>query len=59
MVVSGSWIFPDDAQVPAVAERSLILNQHHATPLGVIDPSVRNNDPLLGQRVSEAIAEQM
>jgi hypothetical protein len=112
MVVPGSWIFPDNAQVHAATERGLIVNQHHATPLGVnaarwpkdvpynfsthpeilerawknavadyqpddeilwsvglrglsdesyaqLDPSVRNNDPLLGQRISEAIADQM
>ena len=112
MVVPGTWIFPDDAQVHAATERGLIVNQHHAIPLGVnvarwpkdvpynlsthpeilerawtnavadykpdeeilwsvglrglsdssyasLDPSVRNNDPLLGQRVSEAIADQM
>ncbi|MGO8757288.1 MAG: glycosyl hydrolase 115 family protein [Terracidiphilus sp.] len=112
MIVPGSWIFPDDAQIHAATERGLIVNQHHATPLGVnvarwpkdvpynfsthpeilerawtnavatyrpddeilwtvglrglsdesyadLDPSVRNNDPLLGQRVSQAIAEQM
>ena len=35
MVVPGTWIFPDDAQVEAAAKRGLILNQHHATPLGV------------------------
>ncbi len=35
MVVPGTWIFPDDAQVHAAAERGLIINQHHATPLGV------------------------
>ena len=112
IVVPGTWIFPDDAQVHAATERGLIVNQHHAIPLGVnvarwpkdvpynlsthpeilqrawtdavadykpdeeilwsvglrglsdssyasLDPSVRNNDPLLGQRVSEAIADQM
>jgi hypothetical protein len=112
MVVPGTWIFPDDAQVHAAAERGLIINQHHAIPLGVnvarwprdvpynfsthpeilerawtnavalykpdeeilwsvglrglsdssyasLDPSVQNNDPLLGQRISEAIADQM
>ena len=112
MVVPGTWIFPDDAQVLAASERGLIVNQHHAIPLGVnvarwprdvpynfsshpeilerawtnavatykpneeilwsvglrglsdssyasLDPSVRDNDPLLGQRVSDAIAEQM
>ncbi len=112
MVVPGTWIFPDDAQVHAAAERGLMINQHHAIPLGVnvarwpegvpynfsthpeilerawtnavaaykpdeeilwsvglrglsdssyasLDESVRNNDPLLGQRISEAIAEQM
>jgi hypothetical protein len=112
MVVPGSWIFPDNAQVHAATERGLIVNQHHATPLGVnaarwpkdvpynysthpeilerawtnavadyrpdddilwtvglrglsdqsyaeLDPSVRNNDPLLGQRISEAIADQI
>ncbi len=112
MVVPGTWIFPDDAQVHAAAERGLIVNQHHATPLGVnaarwprdvpynysthpeilrrawtnavnaykpgdeilwtvglrglsdqpydaLDPSVRNNDPLLGRRISDAIADQV
>lgn len=112
MVVPGTWIFPDDAQVQAAAERGLIVNQHHAIPLGVnvarwpegvpynfsthpeilerawtnavaaykpgeeilwsvglrglsdssyasLDPSVRDNDPLLGKRISDAITEQM
>ena len=112
MVVPGTWIFPDDAQVQAATERGLIVNQHHAIPLGVnvarwprdipynfsthpeilerawtnavdaykpnqeilwsvglrglsdssyasLDPSVRDNDPLLGQRISDAIAVQM
>jgi hypothetical protein len=112
MIVPGTWIFPDDAQVQAASERGLIVNQHHAIPLGVnvarwprdvpynfstnpeilkrawtnavatykpgeeilwsvglrglsdssyasLDPTVRDNDPLLGQRVSDAIAEQM
>ena len=112
MVVPGTWIFPDDAQVHAATERGLIMNQHHAIPLGVnvarwpkdvpynfsthpeilerawtnavaeykpdeeilwsvglrglsdssyasLDESVRGNDRLLGQRISEAIAEQM
>jgi Glycosyl hydrolase family 115 len=112
MVVPGTWIFPDDAQVHAATERGLIVNQHHAIPLGVnvarwprdvpynfsthpeilerawtnavatytpdeeilwsvglrglsdssyasLDPSVRDNDPLLGQRVSDAVATQM
>jgi hypothetical protein len=112
MVVPGTWIFPTDSQVHAAAERGLIINQHHAIPLGVnvarwpegvpynfsthpeilerawtdavaqynpkdeilwsvglrglsdssydtLDPSVRGNDPLLGRRVSEAIAAQM
>ena len=112
MVVPGTWIFPDDAQVHLATERGLIVNQHHAIPLGVnvarwpkdvpynysthpeilerawtnavatykpdeeilwsvglrglsdssyatLDPSVRDNDPLLGERVSAAIADQM
>jgi hypothetical protein len=112
MIVPGSWIFPDDAQVLAASQRGLIVNQHHATPLGVnaarwpqdvpynfsthpeilenawknavagykqgdeilwsvglrglsdqsyaaLDPSVRDNDPLLGKRISDAIADQM
>ena len=112
MVVPGTWIFPDDAQVHAATERGLIVNQHHAIPLGVnvarwprdvpynfsthpeilerawtnaaaaykpdeeilwsvglrglsdssyasLDPSVRDNDPLLGQRISDAVAVQM
>jgi hypothetical protein len=112
MVVPGTWIFPDDAQVHAAAQRGLIINQHHAIPVGVnvarwpkdvpynysthpeilerawrnavatykpddeilwsvglrglsdasyasLDPSVRGNDALLGQRISDAIADQM
>jgi Ni/Co efflux regulator RcnB len=112
MIVPGTWIFPDDAQVEAASERGLIVNQHHAIPLGLnvarwpegvpynfsthpeilerawtdavaaykpdeqilwsvglrglsdssyasLDPSVRNNDPLLGERISQAIAVQM
>ena len=112
MIVPGTWIFPDDAQIQAAAERGLIINQHHAIPLGVnvarwpqgipynfsthpeilerawtnavrtykpgeeilwsvglrglsdasyasLDTSVRNNDQLLGKRVSDAIADQM
>jgi hypothetical protein len=112
MIVPGTWIFPDDAQVDAAAKRGLIVNQHHAIPLGVnvarwpkdvpynfsthpeilerawanavatykpdeeilwsvglrglsdssyasLDPSVRDNDPLLGKRISDAIAQQM
>ncbi len=35
MIVPGTWIFPDDAQVRAASERGLIINQHHAIPLGV------------------------
>jgi len=112
MVVPGTWTFPNDAPVHAATERGLIVNQHHAIPLGVnvarwpanvpynfsthpeilerawtnavaeykpdeeilwsvglrglsdssyasLDPSVRNNDPLLGKRISDAIAVQM
>jgi hypothetical protein len=35
MIVPGTWIFPNDAQLEAAAKRGLILNQHHAIPLGV------------------------
>jgi hypothetical protein len=112
MIVPGTWIFPDDAQVHAAAERGLIINQHHAEPVGVnaarwpqnvpynfsthpeilerawtnavneykpgeeilwsvglrglsdqsyaaLDPSVQNNDPLLGQRIGEAVTDQI
>ncbi|MBS1803962.1 MAG: glycosyl hydrolase 115 family protein [Acidobacteria bacterium] len=112
MIVPGTWIFPDDAQVEAASRRGLIINQHHAIPLGVnvarwpkdvpynfsthpeilerawtnavatykpdeeilwsvglrglsdasyasLDESVRDNDELLGKRISDAIAEQM
>ncbi len=112
MIVPGTWIFPDNAQVAAASARGLIVNQHHAIPLGLnvarwpkdvpynfsthpeildrawkdavdeykpgddilwsvglrglsdqsyaaLDPSVRNNDPLLGKRISEAIADQI
>jgi hypothetical protein len=112
MVVPGTWIFPDDAQVEAASKRGLIINQHHAIPLGVnvarwpkdvpynfsthpeilerawtnavgtykpdeevlwsvglrglsdasyasLDPSMRDNDELLGKRISDAIVQQM
>ena len=35
MIVPGTWIFPDDPQIRAAAERGLIVTQHHAIPLGV------------------------
>ena len=35
MVVPGTWTFPSDPQMKWVGERGLILNQHHATPLGM------------------------
>jgi hypothetical protein len=35
MVVAGSWPFPNEPQDRLVAERGLLLNQHHAEPLGV------------------------
>lgn len=35
MVVAGTWPFPDEPQDRIVAERGLLLNQHHAEPLGV------------------------
>jgi glycosyl hydrolase family 115 (putative glucuronidase) len=35
MVVPGTWIFPNDPQVNLVAQRGLIITQHHAIPLGV------------------------
>ena len=35
MVVPGTWIFPDDPQIKAAAERGLIVTQHHAIPLGL------------------------
>jgi hypothetical protein len=35
MVVAGSWPFANEPQDHLVAERGLLLNQHHATPLGV------------------------
>jgi hypothetical protein len=35
MVVAGTWPFPDEPQDRLVAERGLLLNQHHAEPLGV------------------------
>jgi hypothetical protein len=35
MIVPGTWIFPDDAQVAAASARGLIVNQHHAEPLGL------------------------
>ncbi len=112
MVVPGTWIFPDDAQVYAATQRGLIVNQHHAISLGVnvarwpkdvpynfsthpeilerawtnavaeykpdqeilwsvglrglsdasyatLDPGVRNNDPLLGRLISQAIDDQV
>ncbi len=35
MIVAGTWSFPDEPQDRIVAERGLLLNQHHAEPLGV------------------------
>ena len=35
MVVAGTWPFPNEPQDRLVAERGLLLNQHHAEPLGV------------------------
>jgi hypothetical protein len=35
MVVPGTWIFPDDAQIALAGKRGLILTQHHAIPLGL------------------------
>ena len=35
MVVAGTWPFPNDPQDALIAERGLLLNQHHAEPLGV------------------------
>jgi hypothetical protein len=35
MIVAGTWPFPDEPQDRLVAERGLLLNQHHAEPLGV------------------------
>lgn len=35
MVVAGTWPFPNEPQDRLAAERGLLLNQHHAEPLGV------------------------
>ncbi len=35
MIVAGSWPFANEPQDRLVAERGLLLNQHHAEPLGV------------------------
>lgn len=35
MIVAGTWPFADEPQDRLVAERGLLLNQHHAEPLGV------------------------
>jgi hypothetical protein len=35
MVCPGTWIFPDDPQVPLAGKRGLIITQHHAIPLGL------------------------
>ncbi|HWY63793.1 MAG TPA: glycosyl hydrolase 115 family protein, partial [Rhizomicrobium sp.] len=35
MVVPGTWTFPSDPQMKWVSERGLILNQHHAIPVGM------------------------
>ncbi len=112
MIVPGTWIFPDDAQIDAASKRGLIINQHHAIPLGVnvarwpkdvpynysthpeiirrawtnsvatykpdaeilwsvglrglsdssyasMDPTMVGNDPLFGQKIGQAIDEQM
>ena len=35
MVVPSTWPFPDDLQIKAASGRGLIVNQHHATPVGM------------------------
>jgi hypothetical protein len=35
MVVPSTWAFPTDPQMKWVGERGLILNQHHAIPVGM------------------------
>ncbi len=35
MIVPGTWTFSSDPQMKWVGERGLILNQHHAIPLGM------------------------
>jgi len=35
MVVPSTWPFPDDPQIKAASARGLIVNQHHATPVGM------------------------
>lgn len=35
IVVPSTWAFPDDPQMKAAGERGLILNQHHAIPVGM------------------------
>lgn len=35
MVVPSTWPFPDDLQIKAASARGLIVNQHHATPVGM------------------------
>ncbi len=35
IVCPGTWIFPDDPQVPLAGKRGLIISQHHAIPLGL------------------------
>src|ERR1051326_4672801 len=34
-VAPGTWIFSDEPQIAAAAERGLIVTQHHAIPLGM------------------------
>lgn len=35
IVVPSTWAFPSDPQMKAAGERGLILNQHHAIPVGM------------------------
>lgn len=35
MVVPSTWPFADDPQIKAASARGLIVNQHHATPVGM------------------------
>jgi hypothetical protein len=35
MIVPGTWTFPSDPQMKWAGERGLILNQHHAIPVGM------------------------
>jgi hypothetical protein len=65
MVAPGTWIFPDEAQIPLAGKRGLIITQHHAIPLGMnvarwpdnVPYSYTSHPEILQRAWKDAVAE--